>query len=144
MSDYWKEKIAQEKATFDEWEAKLKESLESTGQRDIEYRVNGEPADYLVGPNPMDFVRAGQRRIENNSNYYELAREFRWWLREQPDVDHDQCRIWDLHAEGKSIMSVVKALGLKRHLVSKTITALKKDMLRRVRQAEAPFTIGQL
>ncbi len=137
MSDdfNWKKKIAENKELFDKWEAKLKDS----GFRDIEYRIDGEPADYMVGPNPMDFVRAGARRIESASSYYEAARQYRWWLRSQGEEDFNAIRVWDLHSEGKSIMAIVKAMGLKRWFVTQTIKRIKADMMSRVRAHEEPF-----
>lgn len=127
-------KKAQE--AYRDWD--VAEKLAATGYRDIEYTVHGEPADYLVGPNPMDFVRAGKIRMNDNSAYYSSARQWRWYLRDAGE-GREAIRIWDLHAEGKSILAIVKALGYSRWSVSQTIESQRAEMLRRVRNLEAPF-----
>lgn len=119
-----------------EWDDKLEES----GFRDIEYKINGVPADYLVGPNPMDFVRKGKQRIHAAQSYYEAARKWTWHLRETR-VQRDTIRVWDLHAQGKSVASIVKLLSCPRKSVTKILRVQKREMLRRVRNLQAPYDL---
>lgn len=136
MSDYWDDKIKENKEVFKKWKAILdKDEL----YNDIEYELNGSPGNYLLGPNKMDFVRKGSNRIASNTAYYECARSFRWWLREEGQHSLDEIRVWDLHAAGYSVKNITIMLDLSRWFVSKTIKAVRKLMDERLVERLAPF-----
>ena len=122
------------KKLYKKWEAKLEES----GFRDIEYKIHGVPADYLVGPNPMDFVRKGKLRIEQAAEYYEKARQWTWYLRETR-CKRETLQVWDLHAQGKSVATIVKLLSCPRKKAGRIIKTQKAEMMRRVKNRMHPY-----
>jgi hypothetical protein len=121
--------------SFKKLDAKWQKKLADSGFRDIEYRVDGEPANYMVGPNPEYFIR---RYTPDKEQYYNMATTWAYHLREQMAA-REVHRVWDLHAQGNSYNDIVKALGYGRNVVSRIVNNQKKLMLEAVRQALPPF-----
>ncbi len=117
-----------------EWDGKLKKS----GFRDIEYQINGEPADFMVGPNPMDILL---RWGPDKQRFYELARQLYWTLVEE-GAPSRTCAIWRMYSDGQSIQAIV-ASGLGRGFkkptrweVSKVVRECKSRLLRESRDGQ--------
>lgn len=117
------------------WDQKLADS----GLVDIEYQMNGEPAHFMRGPNPMDFIRAGGKRIADATAYYEAARAWRWYLRETGETPRDEIRVWDMHAEGKSFADICQELDIGRGVVQRIIREQKAAMRHAMRELLPPF-----
>ena len=125
------------KALKAEWEQKLADS----GFKDVEYQVNGEPADYMVGPNPMDFIRRGKLQIDQAVDYYEAARAWRWHLRERGER-RVRYRIWDMHAEGVSQREISETLGVGTGVVARVLRELREQMQTALREQTGPWSIS--
>lgn len=105
--------------------------LAREGFKDIEYMLDDDGGDYLVGPNPAD-IRRHYR--EDKERYYELARQFyeakcnedpRW-------AGSKEGQIWSLHSDGKSFRVIVKLMKrshIGRWEVAQVVTRLRAELL---------------
>jgi hypothetical protein len=121
---------------FKKLDAKWQKKLADKGFRDIEYRVNGEPADYMVGPNPEYFIR---RYSPDKEQYYQNATTWGHHLR-RIRAGRQAYKIWDQHTEGKSYSEIVKATQISRGIVARVVQQQKKAMLKAIREALPPFS----